>query len=212
MKQEPEETRIRELFQRLRQEDERRALSFAESWAAALSRVEAGGRSSLRGRGHILALATAAAVLLSGGAIVYRLLRDKPPAVRSVNTVKAPLPQPSVMPQERVEKHKVRAVQPREESRRGFRRKNRAPSGAPIIPTTVLDEMADHEETTDFILLRHGLDLQPMENGEVIRVEMPHAALISLGLPVVPEQTDTLVIADLLIDEDGLARAIRFVR
>ena len=40
MKQEQEETTIKELLQRLKQEDERRAPSFADSWAAARSRLE----------------------------------------------------------------------------------------------------------------------------------------------------------------------------
>jgi hypothetical protein len=51
-----------------------------------------------------------------------------------------------------------------------------------------------------------------MESGEVIRVQMPRSALISLGLPVNVEHADEPVLADLLIGEDGLARAIRFVR
>jgi hypothetical protein len=41
---------------------------------------------------------------------------------------------------------------------------------------------------------------------------MPRSALIRLGLPVNVERADTPVKADLLVGEDGLARAIRFVR
>jgi hypothetical protein len=51
-----------------------------------------------------------------------------------------------------------------------------------------------------------------MESGEVIRVQMPRSALIRFGLPVNVERADVPVTADLLIGEDGLARAIRFVR
>jgi hypothetical protein len=51
-----------------------------------------------------------------------------------------------------------------------------------------------------------------MERGEVIRVQMPGSALIAFGLPVNIERADVPVKADLLVGEDGLARAIRFVR
>jgi hypothetical protein len=41
---------------------------------------------------------------------------------------------------------------------------------------------------------------------------MPRSALVSLGLPVNVVRADVPVEADLLVGEDGLARAIRFVR
>jgi hypothetical protein len=46
----------------------------------------------------------------------------------------------------------------------------------------------------------------------VIRVQMPRSALIAFGLPVNVESADVPVKADLLVGEDGLACAIRFVR
>jgi hypothetical protein len=58
---------------------------------------------------------------------------------------------------------------------------------------------------------------KPAESGEVmrvqvIRVQMPRQALIAFGLPVNIERADVPVKADLLVGEDGLAHAIRFVR
>lgn len=75
----------------------------------------------------------------------------------------------------------------------------------------------DNEYTTDFFPLSHSDDQKPGESDEVIRVqmirvEMPRPALIAFGLPVNIERADVPVKADLLVGEDGLARAIRFVR
>ena len=71
---------------------------------------------------------------------------------------------------------------------------------------------AKESEYTDFFPLSYGGDQKPMESGEVIRVQMPRSALIAFGLPVNVERADVPVKADLLVGEDGLARAIRFVR
>jgi hypothetical protein len=73
------------------------------------------------------------------------------------------------------------------------------------------------EYATDFFPLSSSDDQKPMESGEVIRVQvirvqMPRPALIAFGLPVNVERADVPVKADLLVGEDGLARAIRFVR
>jgi hypothetical protein len=68
------------------------------------------------------------------------------------------------------------------------------------------------EDATDFIPLSYGGVQKPMESGEVIRLEMPRPALIAFGLPVNVEQADAPVKAELLLGEDGMARAIRFLR
>ncbi|HQR34324.1 MAG TPA: hypothetical protein PLK30_16410 [Blastocatellia bacterium] len=68
------------------------------------------------------------------------------------------------------------------------------------------------EIATDFLPLTHESDSQPMESGQVIRVQVPRTALASFGLPVNIERVNETVKADLLLAEDGSARAIRFVR
>lgn len=103
------------------------------------------------------------------------------------------------------------------ERRRGLpapqpQRRTQSRPNAPIVPEVVIATAPNSQDTTDFIPLRYGDDHPPMESGEVIRVEMPRSALIALGLPVNVERADQPVKADLLIGEDGLARAIRFVR
>lgn len=68
------------------------------------------------------------------------------------------------------------------------------------------------EIATDFLSLTHETDSQPMESGQVIRVRMPRTALASFGLPVNIERANETIKADLLLAEDGSARAIRFIR
>src|SRR5215813_742768 len=121
MKQEPEERTIKELFQRLKQEDEGRAPSFADSWAAARSRLETRGQF-VRARASNWprwSLAAVAAILIAFGFMVYRVIQNEPQKADSVITEKAPTPKPSVDRKEQVVKEKL-----------GPRRGQRAPSKA----------------------------------------------------------------------------------
>ena len=68
------------------------------------------------------------------------------------------------------------------------------------------------EVTTDFFPVSGANSLMPMEGGHVIRVELPRSALVSFGLPMNAERTNERVKADVLLGNDGLARAVRFVR
>jgi hypothetical protein len=66
------------------------------------------------------------------------------------------------------------------------------------------------ELATDFFPLT-GIAL-PFEHGEVVRVTVPAATMLTVGLPVPEERMADPIQADVLIGEEGLARAIRFVR
>jgi hypothetical protein len=156
--------------------------------------------------------AAAAAMLIACGFIVYRTLQNEAPKDNRASTTRTLAPQPSVKPEEQVAKDTVEPESPRGWWAQRPRRSKRPRPSAPIVPEIVVADAKDSEDATDFILLRYGDDHKPMESGEVIRVQMPRSALISLGLPVNVENADQPVKADLLIGEDGLARAIRFVR
>ena len=51
----------------------------------------------------------------------------------------------------------------------------------------------------------------PFESGSLVRVDLPVSALIALGLPV-PSSTVSVVQADVVVGQDGFARAVRFVQ
>jgi hypothetical protein len=73
-------------------------------------------------------------------------------------------------------------------------------------------EARAQEITTEFIPLMQGTPYPPAEESHLVRVELPRSALASFGLPVGAESPGGRVKADVLLGEDGIARAIRFVR
>lgn len=76
-----------------------------------------------------------------------------------------------------------------------------------------LAESADAREiTTEFIPLMQNGGFAQSEGMHLVRVELPRSALSSFGIPVNAEQSGGRVKADVLLGEDGTARAIRFVR
>jgi hypothetical protein len=52
----------------------------------------------------------------------------------------------------------------------------------------------------------------PMTDGQVVRLVVPRAALASFGLAPFDTVDSGTVMADVIVGEDGLARAVRFVR
>ncbi|HEX8176412.1 MAG TPA: hypothetical protein VF543_15085 [Pyrinomonadaceae bacterium] len=68
------------------------------------------------------------------------------------------------------------------------------------------------EIATDFMPVSYGDNLNDIDNGRIVRVEMPRSALAQFGLPVNMERAGERIKADVLIGDDGMARAIRFVR
>ena len=79
-------------------------------------------------------------------------------------------------------------------------------------PAAQPSEAADEEIVTEFIPLMNGGQLAPGDAGHLMRVEVPRSALASFGLPVNADRPGGRVKADVLMGEDGIARAIRFVR
>jgi hypothetical protein len=67
------------------------------------------------------------------------------------------------------------------------------------------------ENVTQFIPLRYGKPVESGETLQVVRITLRRADLLRLGLPVAPDGGAGLVKADVLLGEDGLTKAIRFV-
>lgn len=68
------------------------------------------------------------------------------------------------------------------------------------------------EIVTGFLPIAGGDIFAPLDRGRVVRVRMPRSALVVFGLPVNEDRMADSVRADVLLGEDGMARAIRFVR
>jgi len=67
------------------------------------------------------------------------------------------------------------------------------------------------EVATGYIPLTYITEATGADSGQVMRIRVPRAMLASMGVPASIERTDGFVLADVVIGDDGLARAIRLV-
>jgi len=73
------------------------------------------------------------------------------------------------------------------------------------------DNPAESEVVTQFFILKEGEDLTTLENLSLVRIELPGSAINEAGTAIILEPTNARVKADVVLGQDGLARAIRFV-
>lgn len=76
-------------------------------------------------------------------------------------------------------------------------------------PTTRLQ--AAEEPEAAFVSIPYTLPLAPDERANVVRMEVPVAALIAAGLPMRVQDMSANASADVLVGEDGRARAVRLI-
>lgn len=79
-----------------------------------------------------------------------------------------------------------------------------------LVATDVNNNEA--EVATEFMPLGYVNPMALQEGGQIVRVEFPRSAMLSLGLPVNMDRYGERVKADVLVGADGLARAIRFLQ
>jgi hypothetical protein len=73
------------------------------------------------------------------------------------------------------------------------------------------ENSVETEVVTIFFILKEGENLTTMENLSLVRIELPGSAISELGIPIVLDTANARVNADVVLGQDGLARAIRFV-
>lgn len=66
-----------------------------------------------------------------------------------------------------------------------------------------------NEVKSEFIALSYARN---PESGQIVRVKVPSSMMVSLGLVTSVEKPSSLVNADLLVGDDGITHAIRFIR
>jgi hypothetical protein len=64
------------------------------------------------------------------------------------------------------------------------------------------------EIKTDFIALSYARN---PDSGQIVRVRVPSSMMVTLGLVATVEKPSNLVDAEVLVGDDGLTRAIRFI-
>jgi hypothetical protein len=146
-----------------------------------------------------LALRWTAAALVLLAVVVALLSRSAPPNIKKedVSSGGNPAPRSVIKPDNQEPKIEPQVVKTIPTKRRA---------------ATVAGVSRDNETVTDYIPLTYLADATAMESGWVLRVELPPSALIAMGLPAPADQADSRVKADVVISDDGVARAVRFVR
>jgi hypothetical protein len=93
------------------------------------------------------------------------------------------------------------------------------PPSAPITPVVSASRPHKARPKTktpaapeqQFVQIPYSTPLAPWERAEIVRVEMPIAALAAAGFHVAVADTGARAQADLVIGEDGMARAVRLI-
>ena len=79
-------------------------------------------------------------------------------------------------------------------------------------PPADLESLGDVSDAeSDFIPLPNAARIEPNEDLNVVRVEVPRAAMIALGYAVSEDRASESVEAEVVLGPDGLARAVRFL-
>jgi hypothetical protein len=85
-------------------------------------------------------------------------------------------------------------------------------SGKTHSPRRSSIKRALEEVTTEYLPLTYVAYTDEADGGHVVRVQVPRSALLTLGVPLGAAPSAELVKADVIVGDDGLARAIRLVR
>ncbi|HJQ71061.1 MAG TPA: hypothetical protein VKA70_18950 [Blastocatellia bacterium] len=167
------------------------------------------------------AIAAAAAILILIALVALRANQSRPEPPQHANQAQpAPAPAPIGPEKKSPEReNSVAPASPRREAQNHFVA-NRPRRPSPRAEAVNAKDNAkdkdsaagDYEITTDFIPLTHRGSLAELEGGQVLRVELPRSSLASFGLPMNLERAGERIKADVVVGNDGMARAIRFVR
>jgi len=84
------------------------------------------------------------------------------------------------------------------------------PRRIPRSPVPHLEEPP--EVATEFFELPFAEPLRPEERADIFRIQVPRASMAVFGLPVSGGRLDSRISADIVAGEDGVVRAIRFIR
>jgi len=83
---------------------------------------------------------------------------------------------------------------------------------AQMVAASAVASGAEEDTDTGFYPLPEAEALPAVENAMVVRVQLPVSSLELMGVPVGEERADASVQADLLLGQDGLARAVRLAQ
>ena len=125
--------------------------------------------------------------------------------------------EPQVRPENRVPENKpseefTPVVQEQDDSLPQRRKQKRRSAGVRRPESPQVANHVNNEIATDFIPLSYMTAASLQDGGQIVRVQLPRAALANFGLPVNMDRYNEKVKADVLFGVDGRAQAIRFVQ
>jgi hypothetical protein len=83
---------------------------------------------------------------------------------------------------------------------------------AAVEPPADFEMLGDSSDAdTDFIPMPNAARIEPNEDLNLVRVEVPRSAMIALGYAVSEDRASESVEAEVVLGADGLARAVRFL-
>jgi len=83
---------------------------------------------------------------------------------------------------------------------------------AVVEPPADLEMLGDFSDANDdFIPLPNAARIEPNEDLNLVRVEVPRSAMIALGYSVSEDRASEPVEAEVVLGADGMARAVRFL-
>ena len=83
---------------------------------------------------------------------------------------------------------------------------------AAVEPPADLESAGDFSDAdADFIPMPNAARIEPNEDLNLVRVEVPRSAMIALGYAVNEDRASDSVEAEVVLGADGLARAVRFL-
>jgi hypothetical protein len=132
--------------------------------------------------------------IAAGGAIAAAILLIKLSAPTPVERPLPPAPAPVAVLQTPTPVESIPITKTRQA--------NRLPHRRPV----------QREIATEFLPVAQDDGWTPRDGGRLVRVKLPRSALGVFGLPVDEERAPERVQADVMLSNDGVLRAIRFVR
>ncbi len=156
------------------------------------------------------ALAVAAALLLlfTASLLLWRQAHEVQPAKLASGATLAPPAPPEVLRAPLVDEARAPDRQPRAQLAQHQVAKLRSVRRAHATVTAT----AEQELVSEFVPLTLATDERALANGTLVRLEVPRARLIAMGLPLRVEADRETVNAEVMLGDNGVAYAIRVVR
>lgn len=168
--------------------------------APAIARVAAGRKRQYLGR--YLSIAAAMLLAIGAGWLLGGGMTPKPLPVAEKSPVPKVLPKPT-------RREPVKRVDSASETQSMTNLQ-----GKPKLPrrSTVAKAETPQENYSEFVAVPAAAYLPPVQDARLVRVTMGPQNLRALGFTVTPASQAGMVTADLVVAQDGLARAVRFVQ